>query len=122
MKRLFGFLFGSEDEKRSDGVKRRRNGSPYVDPDALFEHSGVQKQLQQLDAPLSKMAQDKSEDRREKVTGSCSSPHFCFLSWEASYSVGLPLDFVIAYTGVRDTNCSFWLQQPVRFFWGGLSC
>jgi len=69
MKRLFGFLFGSEDEKRSDGVKRRRNGSPYVDPDALFEHSDVQKQLQQLDAPLSKMEQDKSEDRREKVTG-----------------------------------------------------
>jgi hypothetical protein len=69
MKRLFGFLLGSEDEKRSDGVKRRRNGSPYVDPDALFEHAGVQEQLQQLDAPLSKMEQDKYEDRKEKATG-----------------------------------------------------
>ena len=70
MNRLFGLFFGSEKkENRSDRVKRRRNGSPYVDPDALFEHAGVQKQLQQLDAPLSKMEQDKYKDRKEKVTG-----------------------------------------------------
>lgn len=69
MKRLFGFFFGSEkEENRPARIKRRRNGSPYVDPDALFEHAGVQKQLQQLDAPLSKMEQDKDDDRKEKAT------------------------------------------------------
>ena len=69
MRRLLSFLSGSENEEGSDQVKRRRNGSPYVDPDALFEHAEVQKQLRQLDTSLSKMEGGKFEEEEEKVAG-----------------------------------------------------
>lgn len=69
MKRLLRWIFESKDKEHSGEVKRRRNGSPYVDPDALFEHVEVQRQIRQLDASLSKMEQSNYEKQKEKVAG-----------------------------------------------------
>ena len=69
MKQLLRWIFEPKGKERSDEVKRRRNGSPYVDPDALFEHAEVQRQIRQLDASLSKMEQGNYEEQKEKVAG-----------------------------------------------------
>lgn len=61
---MFDSIF-SVDKNNNDLVQRRRNGSPYVNPNDLFSIPQVKEEIREMKPALDKLESSMEEDKEE---------------------------------------------------------